>query len=354
MFDTMTICLDMHGCPNRCRHCWLGHLGNGSLREEDLIIVSRMFSPYTQELSVYSWFREPDYSDCYQSLWTLENQLSTHPHSHYELAGFYRLVRDSEYAPWLYDIGVRCVQLTFFGCEDTTDAFIGRKGAFSELLKATEILLDAKIVPRWQIFIYHNNVKELGDLEQIIRNIDLEKRCLELGQDFDVFVHQGSCEGESMKLYENWLIPEDILKIPAYFLNKSLSHFHADSLEQIFGKTEQDLCKDLSNSEETMDFVSNHPVFLISSELDTYPNISNLKPYFRLGNLKTDSSETILNRYRNRESFAQHEAIRISAKELVRNCGNSTSRRLFGMSDYKMYLLNRYCEEFYHERDFLS
>jgi hypothetical protein len=244
------------------------------------------------------------------------------------------------------------VQLTFFGGEETTDGFIGRKGAFRELLKATEILIEAKIAPRWQIFVYQNNVNELAFLQGIIKNMNLEERCLSLGKDFDVFVHQGTCEGESMKLYKSWPEAEDILKIPAYFLKKSLSHFQADTLNKIFGKAEQDLCKDLYNSQETADFVTNHPVFLISSELDVYPNISNMKPYWCLGNLKTDSAETILNRYRNRESFAQRTAYRISAGELVKKYSDSTSRRLFDISDYKVYLLNRYCEEFYqNERD---
>lgn len=30
------IAMDVHGCPNRCRHCYIGPLPGGSLSEDDL------------------------------------------------------------------------------------------------------------------------------------------------------------------------------------------------------------------------------------------------------------------------------------------------------------------------------
>lgn len=35
-FNKITACLDMTGCPNRCKHCWLGHFDNGNMEIEDL------------------------------------------------------------------------------------------------------------------------------------------------------------------------------------------------------------------------------------------------------------------------------------------------------------------------------
>jgi len=34
-FEKITACLDMYGCPNRCKHCWLGNTPNGKLSVED-------------------------------------------------------------------------------------------------------------------------------------------------------------------------------------------------------------------------------------------------------------------------------------------------------------------------------
>ena len=48
----------------------------------------------------------------------------------FELGSFWRLVRDPDYAGFLKEVGVNCVQRTFFGMEETTDRYVGRKGVF--------------------------------------------------------------------------------------------------------------------------------------------------------------------------------------------------------------------------------
>ena len=58
----------------------------------------------------------------------------------FELASFWRLVRDPDYAGFLKEVGVRQVQLTFFGLEELTDRYTGRKGAFRELLPSWAVL----------------------------------------------------------------------------------------------------------------------------------------------------------------------------------------------------------------------
>ncbi|MGN1143434.1 MAG: hypothetical protein ACI4SU_02625, partial [Anaerovoracaceae bacterium] len=79
-----TIALDMNGCPNRCRHCWIGHSPNGNLTEEDLKYAAAQFRPYTDCLEVYDWYREPDYHDDYKLRWELCEQLSDRKREHFE------------------------------------------------------------------------------------------------------------------------------------------------------------------------------------------------------------------------------------------------------------------------------
>ena len=31
----LSLVVDMAGCPNRCKHCWLGHMPNYKMNEED-------------------------------------------------------------------------------------------------------------------------------------------------------------------------------------------------------------------------------------------------------------------------------------------------------------------------------
>ena len=128
----ITVCLDMRGCPNRCRHCWLGVTPNGHLEEPDLRFVAQAFRPFTRDLEVMDWYREPDYGDDYQKMWELTGALSDRKTPHFENLSIWRAVRDSNYIPWLRSLGVRAAQLTLFGGEETTDLFFGRKGVYRE------------------------------------------------------------------------------------------------------------------------------------------------------------------------------------------------------------------------------
>ena len=49
-FEEILICLDMHGCPNRCRHCWLGTTPNGNMPVSELAFAAEEFRPFTEGL----------------------------------------------------------------------------------------------------------------------------------------------------------------------------------------------------------------------------------------------------------------------------------------------------------------
>ena len=118
----------------------IGHSPNGNLTKEDLIDVARLFRPYTDALTVYDWYREPDYHDDYIELWNLSHQLSDISQEHFELISVYRIVRDKEYVKWFSSLGLKSAQLTLFGTEEKTNFYTGRKHAYLDILKAIEIL----------------------------------------------------------------------------------------------------------------------------------------------------------------------------------------------------------------------
>ena len=79
----------MHGCPNRCRHCYLGCPPNGDLTEHDLRWAAGLFRdyvkpgedrPFIERLTVSSWYREPDYSDDYARLNVTLDETRRIPH----------------------------------------------------------------------------------------------------------------------------------------------------------------------------------------------------------------------------------------------------------------------------------
>ena len=342
-FRKMTLCLDMFGCPIRCRHCWVGHSPNGNMPIDNFKQIAQRFKKYAVEIEMFDWYREPDYRDNYRQLWDLRKQLSDNITPHFELISVWRIVRDREYVKWLVSLEVKKAQLTLFGGEATTDYYTGRKGAYREILQAIDILIENKISPRIQIFVNKENIDELPLLEKLILENDLEKRCSDFGGEFTCFIHQGSCDGENAKLYDMRVTKKDLIKIPQRLAEFTLKHFNATSLDEVFGQSEQDLYKKLVNDTSTESYVEDSPVFYIDSKLNVYPNISAPAPHWCLGNLNSSSAGEILQNYLQSKSVAQSARLTVPVCQIVKSCGNPDSLRLFDEQDYIIYLLNKYC-----------
>lgn len=342
-FRKIMICLDMYGCPNRCKHCWLGVTPNGNMTISDLKFTAEQFRPFTDCLQVYDWYREPDFRDNYQEMYNLCNQLSDGQREHFELASFWRLVRDAGYAKWLASLGLKKVQLTMFGGQETTDYYIGRKGAYTEILEAMEILMENKISPRIQTFINKNNIEELGEIEKLINDLDLDNRCKAFGGEFSFFLHQGSCDGENEKLYDIRVTPEDLNKIPQLLEEYTLKHFRKNNWVDVFGKTEQALCEELESDQSTLSYVSDSPVFYIDKDFNVYPNISTPASHWCLGNLKSQGGKTVLENYVHSKGKAQKIRLSVPLNEIVKSQANREGQRLFDKGDYIEFLLNKYC-----------
>lgn len=343
-FKKLTLCLDMFGCPNRCKHCWVGHSPNGNMTVDDFKQIAEQFKPYAREVEMFDWYREPDFKDNYKQLWDLRKQLSDSITPHFELISVWRIVRDCEYVKWLVSLGLKKVQLTLFGGEATTDYYTGRKGAYKEILQAIDILIENNISPRIQVFVNKDNIDELPLIENLILEKNLEKRCSDFGGEFTCFIHQGSCDGENAKLYDVRITPEDLIKIPQSLVKHTLKHFNATSLIEVFGQTEQDLYKKLIDDTSTESYVEDSLVLYIDNKFNVYPNISAPAPYWCLGNLNSSNAEKILQNYLQSKSIAQSTRLTVPVCQIVKSCGNPHSLRLFDEQDYIVYLLNKYCE----------
>lgn len=344
-FNEITLCLDMYGCPNRCKHCWLGVTPNGNMPVSELTDTAEQFRPFTDSLQIYDWYREPDYRDNYRELFELCSRLSDKPIEHFELVSFWRLVRDEGYVKWLSSLGLKTAQLTLFGDEEATDFYVGRKGAYREILRSVDILIENKITPRIQTFVNKNNIDRLSHIEELIKRLDLHNRCKSFGGEFSFFLHQGSCDGENEKLYDIRLTPEDIAKIPPSLEAYTLRHFGKNNLTEVFGQTEQSLYNELITDNSTADIVSGSPVFYIDKDFNVYPNITAPAAHWRLGNLKEQGAEEVLRNYLERKSPAQHTRLTVPICDIARACGDRDSLRLFGKGDYIDFLLNKFCRQ---------
>lgn len=351
-FGDITVCLDMRGCPNRCRHCWLSVTPNGNLSVDDLIYVANEFKPYADDFEIFDWYREPDYNDNYKELWELTKSLSTHKTPHFELISYWRAVRDPEYIKWVASLEVKSVQLTVFGGDKITDYFVGRNGAYDEILQTINLLIDNGISPRIQTFVNKTNIGYLDEVLKLIKSLSLEERCRKIGTEFAFFLHQGSCDGENEKFYNNWITKDDIELIPHELLEMALKYSHKSNALEIFGQTEHDLCKELLQDMSIENIVSNTPVFYVDNRFNVYPNYETPSEFWKLGNLKTDGAGEILNNYINNQSIAQRILSTVPICEMAKRCGDFDSQRLFDKSDYKNYLLHSYCKEHIKSGDF--
>lgn len=332
----LSLVVDMYGCPNRCRHCWIGHMPNRTMEEDADIWLVNYFKPYFSNITYYSWLREPDYCNDYEQRWHKDNQLSigTLP-ERFELASFWRLVRDPQYIHFLKEVGVKKVQLTFFGMEKMTDKYVGRKGAFHELLEATEILITNQISPRWQAFINEENISEIVELQNLVKILKLEERCHSFQGEFTFFVHEGSCEGENRKLYDIRIEKQNIpASLIPYYLN----------YENVL--SEQECCRLLmDDTSNVVHHNENLIVLYISNSYDVFFNFTHMLESWKIGNLKVDRQEEIIRRIAEEDIPALNIARTITVGGLVEKYGNRQSQKVFSINDFKTYLLNCYLED---------
>ena len=334
--------MDMFGCPNRCKHCWIGHSKNARVPTEDFVWVCRQFKnyqssgkPFFDGLEFSSWYREPEYSDNYKELWDICKQLSTIPlhRGEHELASVWRLARDPGYAPWLKGIGVGCVQISLFGMEKKTDYYTGRKGAFKDCMKAIDVLIDARIAPRVQMFPFKTNLDDFEIIAKLFRDIRLEERVRDLGREFACFLNAGiGTTGEGLNLEDIRINRSELLRLPPYFLDKTITHLKAESFEKLW-PTEAELMPFLLEDNQPLN--DNPPIisFHVRPDFNVYPNCGEDAEWWCLGNLNMDGIDSVINTFIKHSNPGLRLNYETPMKYLAKKYGNSHGDKLYTRYD---------------------
>lgn len=325
---SLSLAVDMYGCPNRCRHCWLGHMPNRRMEEDADRFIMDYFDPYFEKIAYYSWVREPDFCSHYRERWYADAAISKNTAPlRFELASFYRIVRDREYIPFLKEVGTEKVQLTFFGLKETQDRYIGRAGAYEELLLANDMLIENGITPRWQCFINEENIGEILAVQAMAEKLRAEK-CPGL----EFFVHEGSCDGENEKLYP--------IRIRREHIPQALSpvYLNYDHL-----MTEGECCALLKEDLSSPCFpLGEELVLYVSNTFDLFFNYTHMTAPWVIGNIKTTPAEEIMRRIREGDTHALRMARQTTWSALAGQFGDPASHRVFSPDDFRSFLLNRY------------
>jgi hypothetical protein len=377
----MVVAVDMAGCPNRCRHCWLGSPPNRRVTEETLRRVVGQFrawmqghhvgtqehhvgmqpgdaEPAIRSLGVATWYREPDFAPNYRQLWELEKELSDPGEARrFELLSIWRLARDEGYAAWAREIGTEACQISLFGLEGNTDYFCRRRGAFRDSLLATERLLQAGIRPRWQVFLTERLVPELDALVDLIRSLNLDLtgfpkpvRSADASSDpvrstFEVFVHGVSPDGEGFNLEPLRPTVDVLSRIPPYLVEKTLQHAGKATLEECLGKAEADWLPELAEADAPFAAYPDTLAFMVTPELDVYSNLGEPMPWWRLGNLDVEGLDTIMRRYVHDEAPGLWANFHVPVSELARAYGRPESRLLYERDDLITRWLRMWAED---------
>jgi|WetSurMetagenome_2_1015567.scaffolds.fasta_scaffold22063_2 hypothetical protein len=350
--EKLGVALDMGGCPNRCRHCYLGSGDNRKMTKADLRWMAGQLRDYVKSasvaasLNITASFREPDFLDDYRSLYELECELSDEIPERYELLSVWRLARDKDYAAWAKSVGPDTCQITLFGMEATTDWFYRRKSAFKDALAATERLLETGMKPRWQLILTKKLIPEVNDLLKLIERLKLRERVRELGAEFQVFLHTPDPLHEAVKIENLRPTLEEVASLPQELLEASRKHLG----RHILWRTEEELYKSIVTNEQKPpadEGLLTQPTrlwFFVTNNWDVFSNVGTLELWWKLGNLKKDSVEAILQRFERDEAPGLDVLYHYPQSKLAEKYGNPQGRKIYsGKEDLLDLYRARHC-----------
>lgn len=205
--------------------------------------------------------------------------------------------------------------------------------------------MENKIAPRIQIFVNQSNLLCLNSIVTLCNDLNIAQKCEAFGQQFELFVSAGSCDGENEKLYPIRMESGDLSKIPDYLTKHTISYMKKPSIKDVFGFSEKYLCTEFHDWNQSVYSKSKSPTFYIDSNLNAYPNLTSTHPWWKIGNLLTDGCETILKRYMEDDFFAAKEMKANNFENLLELYGNVNSYKLFEVDDYYYYIWNLYLRE---------
>ena len=349
------LALDMFGCPNRCRHCYLGFGSNRALSDDDLRWAATQFRHYLktadttiESMNISSFFREPDFSDEYRHLYKLDKELSDEELERHELLSIWRLAHDKEYAAWAKSVGPQTCQITFSGMEETTDWFYRRKGAFKDALTATERLLEVGMKPRWQIILTRKILPDIDELLRLVDRLRLRERVQDLGSEFQLFMHAPDPIGEGGKIEYLRPTEEEVASLPQDILEASRRHFGTGTL----WKTESELYKSIMENGANLpadESVLSEPSrfwFFVTNDWDVFSNVGTLEPWWKLGNMKADSVDTIMRRFEQDEILGLDVLLHYPQSKLAVEYGDSQGKKIYsGKVDLLDLYHAKHCEK---------
>ena len=348
--NKISIAFDVHGCPQRCRHCWLGPQPEGRLTFDDAVSHFQRIREIQQREKLHDAeieffgidYREPHDGPNYRDEYDMVDSINGTRYEvdrDFRLVSLQRLTRDPGYIAWCRDRGIEGAQLKVFGGKDANDFFIGRKDTYEETIQGARWLVDGGIIPRFQVYLNTIGIHSLNTFFSELATYHVLEDMRERGMPVDIHCMTFGSVGRGYENRDYRIEIDDVTLIPEWLVEMT---------EAKFGKAfellpEAVLAERILAGDDGPISPENHWLwFFVDRRLDVYTNLTEMHASCRLGNLGEDPWQEILDGYVRDAAPGLETVFSVSKHELVKRHLVPKSRKVYmGAGDLLEYYLAR-------------
>jgi len=319
--DKLGLLIDTGGCPNRCAHCSVKGKPTRQMSYQEMRWIVQQFRelraddrPFFSEIDVGLSFMEPDFRDDYRVLWDLQCELGDVEHKHGGLLSIWRIARDDTYLTWVKEKGGTLCQVTLFGAGETHDRFT-RPGAFADSIEAMKRLLEADFAIQWFLVFTKAIIPDLDELLHIAEDLGLKERS-------ERFICLGIVEpvGRGWNLEHLRPSSADLDLLPEFLRDRDKAGY---------GERTEAECTRLALDGKVSPGKYETLWLHIDASFNVFPQFGEVQTWYRLGNLRSDGPERIIEAYISDQTPGQHARFVMGAKALAQRYGNLESDLLY-------------------------
>ena len=180
IYETISSRIVMAGCNNGCRHCSMSApvshnpddhplLSFDEIKEifEQLCKANDDSPPLFNRLNVlfaYDPMLHPDIAEIYQLIASFPYSSDFHKTMATNGSGIASAENYRDMLGKMRDAGLKTIQLSPYGLENTHDWFACRNGAFQEMMSAARRSIEMDLMVNWQYFFHKRSADELHEL----------------------------------------------------------------------------------------------------------------------------------------------------------------------------------------------
>ncbi len=171
--NRVSIAFDLYGCPQACKHCWLGPQKKGNISFNEALLEFDAIKKFQEKERFHDAdieylgidYREPHFGDNYKVEYAVVDEINGTKFDidhDFQLVSLWRIAKDRSYPAWCKERGIDGAQLKVFGGKDATKHFLGRATAYEETMQRAKTLIEHGMLQRFQIYLNRVGVDSLN------------------------------------------------------------------------------------------------------------------------------------------------------------------------------------------------